>query len=184
MDSRDQNPFASPQAEQVPAPARNVEIDQDMVRRFRSECLALAVFWVAMGAGCALLASFLWPDSGRPSTLYAVYSFALGVIGVSLFLLGLAAFFYVIRAVKAAFWFTLALVVLPPIWFSVFGIMLTVLAILQARRVIRWADALEAANLPLSIKPAQVLDYRRRQLAETTEDSATVASRITSADSL
>jgi|GEM_PF-4284656 len=163
MNTPEQNPFAPPQTEQAELPPPNIDIDRDMVRRFRSESLALVVFWVAMGAGCVGLANLIWPDRGGGANLYVFYSIALGLIGVALFVLGILAAFHVVRAAKAAFWLTVLLVLFPPIWFSVFGIPLTVLAILQAMRVNRWVKALKAANLPLSIRPHQVLEYRLQQ---------------------
>ena len=160
----DENPYRAPSAEALPVGqlAEGVP-DPVTIKKFRQQIHALGAFWSIIGSIGLAPAAFALSSGALPLrlqsgeiTLALLFGLLVGGISVMWIVLGVLTCLKKMGAVYAG---------LVLSYLSLFGnlvrlnlcpLIVLIIAILQAHRVIKWANQMQAMGVPLNAKPEAI----------------------------
>jgi hypothetical protein len=149
------NPYQSPLVEAAVVPGTG-EASLALVKTlkdFRSQILALGVFWIVIGAIAAGLGVFLAtvrPNQDEITIFAAAVLIGFGLVWV---VLGALVCAKQIWALYVALVLSYLSLIGNLLRINICGIIFMIVVILQAHRVLAWAKQLTAAGIPLTTKP-------------------------------
>ncbi len=152
------NPFETPTADpKMPDGMDKRAVEHDTIKKFRMEIHALGAALILIGSGCCLVGVSAmmvgpWPlHLGR--FLGSEFWGRLGGLGISCIVLGVLTCFKQMWAVYVGLLASWIMLLLQILQFNLSAAIILIVVIVQHHRVIRWANQMHAAGLPLDAKP-------------------------------
>lgn len=152
-----ENPYAPSEFEaNTPTSVKSARELAAAKRRLDQQCGALAGFWVLFGLFLIWVGEFGrqnlptqipndWNSLFEASIV--VSCLLMGAVGIAWVVLGILTAFRIEQAIRIALATTYALLLLPAVWITIFGLLILPIAIAQAHRVLSSLEDLRNAKL-------------------------------------
>ncbi len=152
------NPYQSPAAPSpaIPPSSEAHEHLHKVLKDFRSQIIALGAFWIFIGVVAITAGVFVGYMANQadqdPATMKILLAI-LGVMGAIWVGLGVCVCFKQIWALYVALVLSYVSIISSVFRLQLCSIVLLGAVIFQAHRVLRWANELQAAGIPLTTRP-------------------------------
>jgi hypothetical protein len=161
------NPYEAPTADlHQPVDLAGKEIDRTLVKKFRDQIIALGAVWLFLGFVAAAMAGVLMfgaPGNlnlgagGAPGLLLAV----LGVMGLVWLIVGVFTCMKQMWAVYTGLVLSYLSLIGQVFNLNICSLVILIVVILQAHRVIGFANQMRAAGIPLTTRPGSLSPGRQ-----------------------
>jgi hypothetical protein len=147
----DVNPYQAPLAYPGVADAVRAEaIDPSVVEKFRDEIVALGAFWIIVSFFIGFLSYYVFDINGNRNGFASALLAAMSLLWLAL---GIFTCMKRMWAVYIGLGISYLNLIGMLLNLSLCGILMFFAVIVQAHRVIKWARQIQAAGLPLDVKP-------------------------------
>jgi hypothetical protein len=154
----DANPYAPPVAGGQDAGAMSLSApDRALVTKFRQQIHALGAFWIFIGGLAIVLAAIgLAGNRGfvNQDRLQSLVLAVVGVIGMGWCLLGVLTCLKHLWAIYVGLALSYLSIPVQLLSLNLCGVAVLIVVVLQAHRVIGWANRMQSAGIPLTVRPS------------------------------